>query len=138
MVAMGMVMLAIGWVGGLLWLTGRLDRSRWFQHLATWSIPSGFLAVVAGWTTAEVGRQPYVVYGYLRTADVVSPLPAGHVAFTLLTFMVVYAIVFSAGVYYMVRLIQRGPEAPPSDHDHPTKTARRPLSLPDDDLAPAE
>lgn len=138
MVGMGMVMLAIGWIGGLLWLTGRLDRSRWFQHLAAWSIPSGFIAVIAGWTTAEVGRQPYVVYGVMRTADAVSPLPVGHVAFTLLTFMVVYGIVFGAGVYYMVRLIQRGPEAPTGDSDHPSKTARRPLSLPDDDLASAE
>jgi cytochrome d ubiquinol oxidase subunit I len=73
-----------------------------------------------------------VIYGHLRTADAVTPLlPAGSVATTLLLFIVAYAIVFTAGAYYMLRLVQRGPEAPPSDGDHPAKTGRRPLSMPD-------
>ncbi|MET0546283.1 MAG: cytochrome ubiquinol oxidase subunit I, partial [Caulobacterales bacterium] len=73
--------------------------------------PSGFVAVLAGWITAEVGRQPYVVYGVLRTADAVSPVAAGTVAISLLLFIIVYAIVFSAGALYILRLIAKGPES---------------------------
>ena len=68
----------------------------------------GFLAVVTGWITAEVGRQPYTVYGVLRTADSVAPVEAGQVAFSLLVFMIVYAIIFTAGVIYMARIAARG------------------------------
>ncbi len=101
----GLAMLGIGLVGGVLALAGKLGTSRWFQRLCVLTAPTGFIAVVTGWTTAEVGRQPYVVYGHLRTADAVSPaLPAGSVATTLLLFMIVYAIVFTAGIYYMFRL----------------------------------
>jgi cytochrome bd ubiquinol oxidase subunit I len=67
--------------------------------------------VLAGWITAEVGRQPYVVYGVLRTADAVSPVPGEQVALSLLVFIVVYAIVFSTGALYILRLIVRGPES---------------------------
>jgi cytochrome d ubiquinol oxidase subunit I len=134
MVAMGLLMLAVGLVGAVLALTGRLGTSRWFHRLCLLATPSGFIAVVMGWVTAEVGRQPYVIYGQLRTADAVTPLlPVASVATTLVLFVVCYAIVFTAGVYYMFRLIQRGPEAPPTETDHPAKTARRPLSMPDSD-----
>jgi cytochrome d ubiquinol oxidase subunit I len=75
-----------------------------------------------------------VIYGQLRTADAVTPLlSAGSVATSLVLFIVCYAIVFTAGAYYMFRLIQRGPEAPSSETDSPAKTARRPLSMPDAD-----
>jgi cytochrome d ubiquinol oxidase subunit I len=72
--------------------------------------------VLAGWISAEVGRQPYVVYGLLRTADAVSPVAGGQVAASLLVFMIVYAIVFTAGSLYILRLIAKGPgsgELPP-------------------------
>ncbi|GIL40743.1 cytochrome ubiquinol oxidase subunit I [Roseiterribacter gracilis] len=132
MVAMGLLMLAVGLVGGALALAGRLGTSRWFHRLCLVAAPSGFIAVVMGWVTAEVGRQPYVIYGQMRTADAVTPfLPAGSVLTTLLLFIVSYAIVFTAGAYYMFRLLQRGPEAPPDGADHPAKTARRPLSMPE-------
>ncbi|MDB5367141.1 MAG: cioA [Rhodospirillales bacterium] len=134
MVAMGVLMLAVGLVGSVLALRRRLGTSRWFQRLCLLAAPSGFIAVVMGWVTAEVGRQPYVIYGQLRTADAVTPLlSAGSVATSLVLFIVCYAIVFTAGAYYMFRLIQRGPEAPSSETDSPAKTARRPLSMPDAD-----
>ena len=77
MVGIGLIMIAVGIVGSVLWLTGRLYSSRWFLRVLTWVSPLGFLAVLAGWFTAEVGRQPWTVYGVLRTADAVSPVPGG-------------------------------------------------------------
>jgi len=119
MVGMGLIMLVLGLWGVVLWTTKRLDGARWFKHAMVWAAPSGFVAVLAGWIAAEVGRQPYVVYGVMRTADAVSPVPAGSVAASLLFFIVVYAIIFSAGALYIFRLMSKGPEtdesAPTSD-----------------------
>jgi cytochrome d ubiquinol oxidase subunit I len=81
-----------------------------FHAAAVLMAPSGFIAVLAGWVSAEVGRQPYVVYGVLRTADAISPVTAEQVSLSLLVFMVVYAIVFSTGVLYILRLIWKGPD----------------------------
>jgi cytochrome d ubiquinol oxidase subunit I len=90
-------------------------------------MPIGYIAILAGWFTTETGRQPWVVYGHMRTADAGSPsLTTMDVAISLLTFIVVYAIIFGAGIYYMTRLVRAGPaiveEAPPAG------TAMRPLS----------
>jgi cytochrome d ubiquinol oxidase subunit I len=67
------------------------------------------VAVIAGWITAEVGRQPWVVYGLMRTADAVSPVTTHEVSASLIGFLVVYAVIFTAGVLYIVRLIAEGP-----------------------------
>ena len=76
-----------------------------------WSMgPAGFVAVIAGWVTTEVGRQPYTVYGLLRTAESVSPLQAPAVATSLLAFIVVYFIVFGAGIFYILRLMSHPPQ----------------------------
>jgi len=72
--------------------------------------PSGFIAVLAGWITTEVGRQPYTVYGLLRTADSVSPIAAPAVAASLIAFIVVYFLVFGAGTYYLLRLMAHAPD----------------------------
>jgi len=87
---------------------------------------SGFVAVLAGWISAEVGRQPYVVYGVLRTAEAVSPVADGQVAASLLVFMIVYAIVFTAGTLYILRLIAKGPG---SGEQPPERGQRAPGSL---------
>jgi cytochrome d ubiquinol oxidase subunit I len=113
MVGIGLIMIAVGIVGAILWLTGRLFTSRWFLHTLTWVSPLGFLAVLAGWFTAEVGRQPWTVYGVLRTADAVSPVPGGSVLTSIILFVLVYGVVFGAGLYYIIKLVQRGPEEPP-------------------------
>jgi cytochrome d ubiquinol oxidase subunit I len=110
MVGLGMLMILMGIVGVGLWWLGRLDRLRVFHAAAVLMAPSGFIAVLAGWVSAEVGRQPYVVYGVLRTADAISPVTAEQVSLSLLVFMVVYAIVFSTGVLYILRLIWKGPD----------------------------
>jgi cytochrome d ubiquinol oxidase subunit I len=111
MVGLGLLMILQGLWGAVLWARGALARSRLFLWFSTAMGPAGFVAVIAGWTTAEVGRQPYVVYGQLRTADAVSPIGAGPVSISLLTFLVVYAVVFCVGLLYILRLVAEGPVA---------------------------
>jgi cytochrome d ubiquinol oxidase subunit I len=111
MVGLGLLMILQGLWGAVLWLRGGLDRSRLFLLMCTAMGPAGFIAVIAGWTTAEVGRQPYVVYGFLRTADAVSPVGAASISISLMTFIVVYAIVFCVGALYILRLVGAGPLA---------------------------
>ena len=138
MVGIGFLMLIVGLAGLLLWWRGRLTTSRWFLLLAMAMTPSGFLAVLTGWFTAEVGRQPYVVYGMMRTADAVSPVAGASVATSLAAFVVSYTILFGAGTWYMLKLIRGGPEAPPAATAPVTKGARRPMSLPDEALEAGE
>jgi cytochrome d ubiquinol oxidase subunit I len=118
MVGLGFGMLGIG-----LW--SLIARAR--KSLYDWSLlhraalvmgPSGFIAVLAGWIVTEVGRQPYTIYGLLRTVDSASPLDAPAVAASLVAFVLVYFAVFGSGIVYLLRLMQKPPEAheaPPSD-----------------------
>ena len=129
MVGIGMIMIAVGIGGAILWLTGRLYASRWFLRLLTWVSPLGFLAVLSGWFVAEVGRQPWTVYGVLRTADAVSPVPGGSVLTSLILFVLVYGVVFGAGLYYIAKLVQRGPdETPPVPEEGDADLSHRPLA----------
>jgi cytochrome d ubiquinol oxidase subunit I len=125
MVAMGVVMVVLGLWGAANWLLGRVDRAKWYQRALVLAAPSGFVAVLAGWILAEVGRQPYVVYGVLRTFDAVSPVAASSVATSLLAFVIAYAIVFSAGALYILRLIAKGP-----DSDEPEPKSNEPPGSP--------
>jgi cytochrome d ubiquinol oxidase subunit I len=113
------VMLAIGffflvvviWANWLRW-KGRLYDSPLFLTTLSWSIPLGFAAVIAGWVVTECGRQPWVVYGLMRTAEGVSPgLRGGDVLASLLTYVVVYCFIFPAGLYFMMKIYQSGPGA---------------------------
>jgi cytochrome bd ubiquinol oxidase subunit I len=110
MVGMGLLMLLLGLVGLILRWRNRLYDTRWFQFFALAMGPSGLIALLAGWITTEVGRQPWVVYGVLRTADAVSPLSSQQVGTSLLIFLIVYFLVFGTGSYYMVKLMAKGPE----------------------------
>ena len=74
--------------------------------------PSGLIALLAGWVTTEVGRQPWVVYGVMRTADASSAVSAQQVGVTLLMFLVTYCLVFGTGIYYMLKLMAKGPALP--------------------------
>lgn len=134
MVAIGLLMLFIGWYGLYLLWRGRLFNTRWFQRLCLLATPVGFIAVLSGWITAEVGRQPYVIYGLLRTADALSPVTGASVAFSLAAFLIVYLLIFGAGGYYILRLIRTGPEAPGPTPETIFKQPERPLSLPDQPL----
>jgi cytochrome d ubiquinol oxidase subunit I len=111
MVGLGMLMLAYAWLG--VWYAKRHGDHvpRWFLTAAVWMVPAGFIATVAGWWVAETGRQPWVVYGLLRTADVATEVPGGQVLWSLLTFIVAYAIVMTAYLYYLLKVIRSGPAA---------------------------
>lgn len=116
MVACGLTMLVLGVWGLWQWKCDKLAVPTLFHWLAVPGGLLGFTAVITGWIVAEVGRQPYTVYGALRTADSVAPVSAASVAFSLLVFMVVYAIIFTAGTIYMARIATRGfvdDETPP-------------------------
>ncbi|HXG78811.1 MAG TPA: cytochrome ubiquinol oxidase subunit I [Methyloceanibacter sp.] len=129
MVGIGIIMIAAGFTGAVLWLTGRLFTTRWFLRALTWAAPLGFVAVISGWFVTEVGRQPWTVYGILRTADSVSPVPGGSVLASLILFVLVYAVIFGAGLYYIARLVQRGPEAtPPVPEKEEADLSHRPMA----------
>ena len=111
----GFAMLGLGlWSVYLRW-KGTLFSNRTFLTAAMLMTPSGFGAVLFGWFTAEIGRQPYVVYGHLRTADAVSPVSAQAVGTTLVIFIVVYAFVFGFGSYYLAKLLRRGLSPSPAE-----------------------
>jgi cytochrome d ubiquinol oxidase subunit I len=113
MVGLGLIMLAIALVGTGLRFGGRLWRSGWFLRACQWAAPIGFLAVLAGWTTTETGRQPWTVYGLMRTADSVTPsLSTADVAISFAGYAAVYLLMFPAGFLIMRRLVRAGPGAP--------------------------
>jgi cytochrome d ubiquinol oxidase subunit I len=111
MVGLGFAMLGLALAGFMLRRGGQVYKARWFLHAAVVMAPAGFIAVLAGWFVAEIGRQPYLVYGLIRTADMASPVPAASIATTLGLFILVYGFVFGAGVYYIFKLIRGGPLA---------------------------
>jgi cytochrome d ubiquinol oxidase subunit I len=111
MVGIAFIMLFVVVVGQVLRLRGQLWDSVWFPRLCQWVAPLGFIAVIAGWTTTEVGRQPWTVYGLVRTADSVTPsLTAADVVLSLACYVVVYLIMFPTGIAFMVGLVRRGPQ----------------------------
>jgi cytochrome d ubiquinol oxidase subunit I len=111
MVGCGVIMLFVAMAGQILRLRGRLWDSVWFLRLCQLAAPLGFIAVIAGWTTTEVGRQPWTVYGLLRTTDSVSPSLTGtDVALSLVFYMIVYLIMFPTGIAFMAGLVRRGPQ----------------------------
>jgi cytochrome d ubiquinol oxidase subunit I len=109
MVGIGVLMIAIGLVGAWLWWRGRLfDTPSYLVPVGyTWSL--GFVAILAGWMVTEIGRQPWLVHGVLRTADATSPVLTSTVAVSLALFVLVYCVVFGVGVLYIRRLLQKGP-----------------------------
>ena len=109
MVGLAMLMILLSLVG--LWLRrgDRLYRSRPFLRFALLMGPSGLVALLAGWFTTEIGRQPWIVYGLMRTADAVSPVKATQLGISLTLFVVVYLVVFGTGTAYLLSLIAKGP-----------------------------
>src|SRR5271154_2940668 len=127
MVGCGVVMLFLAWVGSWLALDDRLETRRWLLWATFLSFPLGFIATLTGWFTAEVGRQPWVVYGLLRTTQAATPFLAPRdVALTLLIFGGIYLLIFSAGTLYIYRLLRQGPLPTPVDPER--ANPKRPLA----------
>ncbi len=143
MVGIGMLMALVGFWSALQRWRGKLYDAPWLHRMTLLMGPSGFVAVVAGWITTEVGRQPWTVYGLLTTAQSASPLSMPAVAGSLIAFIIVYFIVFGIGTYYILRIMGR----PPAGHE-PDMQQGKPMRaagitpvaavLPDDALAPGE
>src|SRR5262249_1967191 len=113
MVACGLAMLALAWLGVYLAYTDRLEQNRLLLWLIFLSFPLPFVATITGWFTAEVGRQPWTVYGVLRTADAVTPsLTTGAAAFSLVVYCAIYSFIFLFGILYIHRLLRAGPVGP--------------------------
>ncbi|MEQ4986700.1 cytochrome ubiquinol oxidase subunit I [Proteus vulgaris] len=108
MVGLGMLMILVGVWGTWLRYKNKLYESKTFLRLTFLMAPSGLIAILAGWFTTEVGRQPWVVYGIQRTRDAVSAHGEMHMSISLLIFFVVYGSVFGVGYAYMLRLIRKG------------------------------
>ncbi|MGE0768358.1 MAG: cytochrome ubiquinol oxidase subunit I, partial [Hyphomicrobiaceae bacterium] len=115
MVGIGFAMLGLGLWSLLVRWRGDIAEVRALQWASVVMGPSGFVAVLAGWVTTEAGRQPYTVYGLLRTVDSASPIALPAVAASLVAFIIVYFAVFGAGSYYILRLMSRPPDAPIED-----------------------
>lgn len=118
MVGLWAVMLAAVLLGAWLWWRGRLFSEGLYLRAASWLWPIGFVTVISGWFVTEIGRQPWVATGILRTADAHSPLPSGAVLVTLILFVIVYLIVFVAGARYINHVLRRGPGVSESGADH--------------------
>src|SRR5262245_24393195 len=110
MLGVGFFMIAAALVGAWLMWRGVLFETRWYLHIVAHSWWTGFAAVIAGWVVTESGRQPWIVYGLKRTAEAASPVTAATVATSLTLFVLVYGVVFATGIYYMNRLIAKGPQ----------------------------
>jgi cytochrome bd ubiquinol oxidase subunit I len=131
MVGCGLAMLALAWLGSYLNIKGRIERSRLLLWLIFFSFPLPFIATLTGWFTAEVGRQPWTVYGVLRTADAMTPfLTTRAAAISLVVFCAVYVFIFAFGTFYIYRLLRAGPVGsmvlPPT-----AAVPNRPMSLAD-------
>jgi cytochrome d ubiquinol oxidase subunit I len=129
MVGVGLAMLALVIYGGWVWRRGRLADARGFHLLCELASPLGFVAVIAGWVTTEVGRQPWVVYGLLRTKDAVTPsLSGSDVLMSLGVYVIAYIVIFGAGGYFMWRFLRAGPTDKRAAPQRRRGTPARPLS----------
>jgi cytochrome bd ubiquinol oxidase subunit I len=124
MVGLGMAIFGLGLLSLWARLRGTLYESAWLHRLAVLLGPAGFVAVIAGWVTTEVGRQPFTVYHALRTAESVSPIATPAVSGSLLAFVVVYFAAFGSGAAYLFKLMGKAPQPhePPPDQ-LPTRSA---------------
>jgi cytochrome d ubiquinol oxidase subunit I len=126
MVGCGLLMLLLAWLG-IVFGRGAREPPRWLLRPLLAAGPLGFVAVIAGWTTTEVGRQPWVVYGLQRTADAVSQVAAADVMASLTAYVIGYGLLFVAFAAFFRRLVLNGmPEDPQAHAPPPERGAPRP------------
>ena len=138
MVGLGFLMLLLGLWGAWARWRHELYQSKLFLRFAVLMGPAGLVALLAGWLTTEIGRQPWVVYGVMRTKDAVSNHSALELSITLTVFIVMYLTVFGTGIRYMLKLVAKGP-VPSGEHPPEPESGRpaRPLSAVPDRIDPA-
>jgi cytochrome d ubiquinol oxidase subunit I len=135
MVGVGVLMLLAVVASLVQWRRGKLETSRGLLRAWMLLTPSGFIAVLAGWYTTEIGRQPYVIYGLMRTEEALSAVSAGSVATSLIVFATVSLFIFIAGTYYLLKLLRKGPQPVEEGMRHPEeKRPARPLSVPEESV----
>jgi cytochrome d ubiquinol oxidase subunit I len=122
-----LLMFAIVFYATILRFRRRLWTATRFHRFLRWGAPLGIIAILAGWVTAETGRQPWVVFGQLRTADSVSDLASGEVAFSVIGFILVYLVMLVAYIAYIVRAVRIGPERDHPDQAGDSGSARGPV-----------
>jgi cytochrome d ubiquinol oxidase subunit I len=131
MAGLGFLMLLLGLWGGWARWRKQMYQSKTFLRFALLMGPADLIAILAGWLTTEIGRQPWVVYGVMRTKDAVSNHSALELSITLIVFIVMYVAVFGTGIRYILMLVAQGPQ-PQGEHspelDGPTGRPARPLS----------
>src|SRR5262249_55558051 len=128
MVAIGFSMLGLVAWSALQWRRGLLDKSKWLLRAWMLLTPAGFVAVLSGWYTAEIGRQPYVVVGLLRNSEAATGNDPHHRLPSLLVFGCVYLFVFAAGTWYLLKLLRRGPQPATEEQLIRSATASHPIS----------
>ncbi|MDZ7791882.1 MAG: cytochrome ubiquinol oxidase subunit I [Xanthomonadales bacterium] len=129
MVGLGIIFIGVALAGAVQVLRGRLEQSPRLLRVISWMIPLPFIAVLAGWFVTEVGRQPWIIYGVMRASEAVTPSLSGWMVLaTLLGYITVYAIVFTAGVTYLRRVILGGPAPTPDEDEIESAHAKRPWS----------
>jgi cytochrome bd ubiquinol oxidase subunit I len=110
MVGCGLIMMALAWLGAYVSFKNRLEQNRLLLWCLFFSFPLPWIAILTGWFTAEVGRQPWAVYGVLRTADAMTPfLTVQQASISLVVFCFLYSFIFVFGVFYIYRLLHDGP-----------------------------
>ncbi len=136
MVGLGSLMLLLVIASLWAWKRGTLMQSKWVLSAWRWMSPTGFMALLAGWYVVEIGRQPYVVYGLLRTSEALSPqITRAAVMSSLIVYALAYTVVFGSGMWYLRKLLLVGPVPQPPKHTGDgEKTPARPMSLPDEKL----
>ncbi|MCW8869419.1 MAG: cytochrome ubiquinol oxidase subunit I [Proteobacteria bacterium] len=130
MLAIGFAMIFTGLVAAWRYWRGTLYRNNWFMKWCILMGPTGFIALLAGWFVTEIGRQPYTVYGILRTSDSLSPVIGEQVALSLGIFIVVYTALFGAGTYYIFKIFKKGPgdQSDPDYYQHSRQVAGKALN----------
>jgi len=131
MVGLGVLMVLTGVFAAILFFQKKLFDTPWFQGWCMLLTPAGFVAVLAGWCVTEVGRQPYLVYHLIRTADGVSPVTGAQVGLSLTAFIVVYGLIFGAATYYILKLIAKGPEEGVKEPTYGAHGVEEPLMVTD-------
>jgi len=142
MVGLGFLFIVVAISGAVQALRGKLEQSPRLLRVISWMIPLPFVAVLAGWFVTEIGRQPWIIYGIMRTSEAITPsLSGGMVLATLIGYVGVYTVVFTAGVTYLRRVILAGPSPEPDEEEIESAHAKRPWSAvregPDEPLAEA-